>query len=262
MARYPRYLTFKDGELERLLLQAGIAPEGESSRSDNGGDSRKRRLKDVVERHSGAVTYPDGTTGVFHYQRCSDAWHVLRYVHLGHEGKSTYLPSQRITERLPNTVAAIEAIEAAAQNLADSAFQGGIDAERQFFQRASSPSGEKPTEKPQMKAKRAARLAGKYVLCHPLGPQGDNLLPISEAFDSLTAAIAAWEAQGNTALVIGCCHRFRRRWERPRYNPLHAKPDYGKQPTPVGGEEEAEEEELPMPGSDFLPDRERDEDEE
>jgi hypothetical protein len=265
VANFPRYLTFKEGELEKTLEGMGASPHAATALRTNGSGRGG-----LLERHTCPVTYPDGTTGVCHYTRCAATWRVFRYEHLGVDGKATHLPSQRTTERIPDTVMAVTE---AAERLATTAFREAVRNEQEFFRRATSLSGAKPTEKPQMKAKRAAQLGGQYSLCQPLGP---NLLPVTDAFDTLEAANAAWEAQSNQSLVVACCCRFRRRWERPRYNPLHARADYPPlyaAPLPLSSPsavslirdgagsdgKEAEEEDSPMPGSDFAPESEEEE---
>lgn len=262
MASYPRYLTYKEGELEATLEQMGVSPTTAGTLRANG-----TGRKALLERHTCPVLYPDGATGVCNYTRCAPNWRVFRFEYLGADGKGTHLPSQRSTERIADEV---KAVVAAAERLAVTAFREAITQEREYFRRATSFPGAHRTAKPQMKAKRAAQLAGKYALCQPLG---ENLLPVSETFETLNAANNAWEAQNNRNLVVACCNRFRRRWERLRYNALHARADYPalcpapavpSTPTAVsptqdetGWEDEGDEE--AMPGSDFTPEPEQEE---
>ena len=105
MANFPRYLTFKEGELEKTLEGMGASPHAAHSIRTNGSG----RGSSLLERHTCPVVYPDGTTGVCNYTRCASTWRVFRYEHLGADGKATYLPSQRTTERIPDSVSAVVA---------------------------------------------------------------------------------------------------------------------------------------------------------
>lgn len=223
---YPRYLTYKAGELEAELARLGDTPAQTAYRlrvRDAGSDpsaplDRQRRLKE----YDCPVSFPDGTTGTCRYQRLAPAWHVFRYEHTGADGTTRFLPRRTLAQGMENTV---PAIEAAAQQHAAKAFAEAIEQERTlYFQRAMAPSKAKP-ERPQMKAKRAKDLAGRYALCQPVG---EMLLPVTSPVASLEEANAAWIAEDNHQLVVACCCRWSRRWERPRYNPFHAHPDYPK----------------------------------
>lgn len=216
---YPRYLTFKEGELESTLAHLGATPETATALK---GQAPGRSV--LVKSHTCIVSFPDGTEGKCTYTRCGPSWHLFRFEHTGRDGKMTPLPVQYVTERIENNV---KAIEENAHKRAESAFTVAILREQKdWFCRAVSPTRSTPIH-PQMKAIKAKELAGRYALCQRVG---NTLIPVSNSFETMAEAVTAWREHTKhelvIGLVIGCCCRFRRRWEEPRLNPLHADSRY------------------------------------
>ncbi len=96
-----------------------------------------------------AVSFPDGTSGVCKYMRGGPTWHVFRFEQEGNEYKAvvpfasatrpSYLPTRNCTERMANTIAAIEA---KAAELASMAFAEAVALEhKDRFKRAIAPTG-------------------------------------------------------------------------------------------------------------------------
>lgn len=226
MGKSPRYMTYKTGELEATLRD--LDPRGRrfggGASRDGMGSETGRSATGLITAHSCPVSYPDGTAGICRYTRAGPAWHVFRFEHTGkRSGKTASLPVQNETERVPNTIAAIEE---AAHRLASRAFSAAARQEqRDYFQRATPPFHHKAEsgEHPQMKTKEAKEASGKYALCLRVGR---SLLPTGDTWNTLEEAVTAWQASGNLSLVIGCCCRWKRRWEEPVYNPLHADSRY------------------------------------
>lgn len=219
---YPRYTTFKAGELETAVHELGQRSGSPITREAAGhlASGHTSGRKGLRKNHDCSVSFPDGIQGACHYLRCGPAWHQFRYEHVSPDGAFRSLPTQWETRRLENSIAVIEET---AIRLATLAFEDAILRERKdYFQRAIAPS-KMGCSRPQMKAKRAKELAGRYALCQPVGTL---LIPVAATFLTLEEAITAWQGQSNHALVIACCCRWSRRWERPRFNPLHAYPDY------------------------------------
>jgi hypothetical protein len=248
MGQYPRYTTFKEGELEAALEKMGasgyLANEVRAGGTVRGGGP----AGGLQKSHVCTVAYPDGTEGVCRYTRGGPTWHLFLFEHTGRDGKTTFLPRQTTTFRLENRVAVIEE---KARDLAGHAFAAACRQERELFQRASLGLGSKPVGRPQMKVSRAKELAGKYALCQAVGHM---LIPVTAPFESLEEANAAWEQGSDHHLVVACCFRRDRVWKRLRYNPLHARPDYPRpgrdtedgetSPTEVTCDDETEEEDL------------------
>lgn len=236
MGKLARYTTYREGELEATLRR--LDPQGQHQHPATGlgnlvspGTGRSR--SGLVISHCCNVAYPDGATGTCRYTRGGPAWHIFRFEHTGRNGKTTPLPVQYETERIGNTVAAIEGCS---RKLAPRAFTDAVKREqREHFRRAvppfehSSQNAKCPQAAnaaaafPQMKVKEAKEAAGKYALCLRVGC---SLLPTGQTWDTLDEAAAAWRDGGNSTLVIGCCCRWKRRWEEPEFNPLRADPAY------------------------------------
>ena len=226
MATYPRYLTFRQDELEARLRE--LDPTGQfpvssltaptSNAIGSAGLPGRGRL---LKSHSCPVSFPDGQTGTCAYTRGGPAWHLFRFTH-GTGNAATLLPVLHMTERVGNDPGSIEE---AAKRLASVAYTAAVRRERtEYFQRASEGGGRKRRpERCQMKMERAKQLAGKYALCRALGTTaGGKLLPVSGTFESLDAVNEAWREKGDRNLVVACCNRLDRCWEMPRYNPLYA----------------------------------------
>ncbi len=220
---YPRYTTYKPGELEQTLRQ--IAPDSDAAAvadalSEASFSSRSARL---LKEHSCAVTYPDKREGQCRYERLGPGYHRFDFTH----EDGTRLSREWWSRPLPNTK---EAIEHAAEELAPRAFATASERERrEYFCRASeSHARTKQPDRFQMSAERAKHLAGKYALCQPLD---DALVPVSASFVSLEAANEAWQEKSDRRLVstpavsvvVACCNRLDRCWERPRFNPLYGE---------------------------------------
>lgn len=225
---YPRYTTYKPGELEQTLRQ--VAPGSDAAAvagalSEASFSSRPARL---LKEHSCSVTYPDKREGHCRYERLGPGYHRFDFTH----EDGTRLSREWWSRPLPNTK---EAIEHAAQELVPVAFATAMERERrEYFCRASeSHERTKQPERFQMSMERAKKRAGTYALCQPLGA-GDALVPVSAAFVSLEAANEAWREKGDRRLVVACGNRLDRCWERPRFNPLYGEfPDLnGLDPRP------------------------------
>jgi len=232
MPTYPRYLTYRQDELEARLRE--LDPTGHttvtsftaaaataSSGSASAGITGRSRL---IKSHSCPVCFPDGKTGTCAYTRGGPAWHIFRFTHgmgNGMNGVGTTLPAQHLSERLGNDRASIEA---AAKRLAGAAYRDAVQRERkEYFQRASEGGGRKRRpECCQMKADRARALAGRYAVCQRVG---NRLLPIGGTHERLEDANAEWRERQDRNLVVACCNRLDRCWEVPRYNPLYAEFD-------------------------------------
>lgn len=95
---------------------------------------------------------------------------------------------------------------------------------REYFARASEGMGRIwLPERFQMTAARAKEIGGRYALCIPIGDASERFLPLSNIFDTMEAANAAWRERGDTRLVVACGNRLDRCWGRPRLNPLYAE---------------------------------------
>ena len=234
---FARYTTFKEGELEATLH--GLDPTGQNRCFGAG-----RSKTGLIKSHNCTVTYPDATTGACSYLRAGPNWHVFRFEHTStRSGKTAMLPVQNETERIGNTLAIIEET---AQRLASDAFVEAAEREnRDYFRRVLPPppykmaqgdrsagecSAEALTENPQMKAKAAKQAAGRYALCIRVGK---SLLPTGNSWETLAEAVEAWKSGSDLSHVIGCCCRFKRRWEEPSYNPLHGDSRYPRPPLPL-----------------------------
>jgi hypothetical protein len=208
---FPRGLTLSEAERVHVT-----APRGNS----------------LVKQHECAVTFPDGSRGTCCYERLGPAYHRFDYRY----GDGAPLPRQWWTKPLSNTIASIEA---AAQARADAAFTAAIESERRDrFARVSEPTDGSRKKRPElyrMDAKTAKAQGGKYALCQPLG---NHLLATSRLFDKIGEANDAWKQAGNPALVVACCNRLDRRWEVPKYNPLHQEHDFRHTTQTAKGEAE------------------------
>lgn len=215
MVKQLRYTTFAPGELEARLRE--LAPKGTLitplsllNGNGNGGNGAAS-----VKAHCTKVRYPDGREGECRYERGGAQWHVF---HCGYDNQP--LPRQIWMQSLRNDVASIES---KAQEMAEAAYREAIVRERQdYFARASEPSDGSRKRNPalyRLSAGRAKEWAGKYALCQTIGQTLSSSGPV---FETLDAANAAWQKQGDTALVVGCCNRLDRCWQLPRFNPLYA----------------------------------------
>ena len=221
MATYPRYLTFRQDELEARLREldpTGHFPVTSLTAAPASGSAGLPGRGRLLKSHSCPVAFPDGQEGTCAYTRGGPAWHLFRFTH-GTGNDATLLPVLHMTERVGNDPGSIEE---AAKQLASAAYTAAIRRERtDYFQRASEGGGRKRRpERCQMKTERARQLAGKYALCRSMG--GERLVPVSATFESLDAVNEAWREKGDRNLVVACCNRLDRCWELPRYNPLYA----------------------------------------
>ncbi len=212
---FPRYTTFKPGELEKRLheMAPGQVPCPELS-AELAAAAFPARPGRLLKEHCCTVTYPDGREGACRYERLGPACHRFGFTN---SEDGAFVSREYWTRPLQNTR---PAIEEKAKEMAAVAFTSAMERERkEYFCRASEGAGRvKHPERYQMTAERAKQMAGKYALCQPVG---SALVPVSAAFASLEAANAAWKARGDTRLVVACCCRLDRCWERPRYNPLY-----------------------------------------
>lgn len=241
---YPRYTTYTPEELERTLARYRHigAREGADATVPSSGRTR------LIKSHECCVTYPDGTSGTCRYTRGGPTWHVFEFTHEANQlkqlvyGRTISLPRRNVTERMANTIAAIEA---KAAEIAQAAYAKAIARERdERFKRATLPAGfnryapqsknrnsgeTAPVPLPQMSVKRAKELAGKYALCLKIGADdSQRFLPsLNLMFDTIEQANDAWRQHEHRARrFVACACRFSRQWELPLYNPLHAEPEY------------------------------------
>lgn len=253
---YPIYTTYTEEELQQAFAKLShIGTDGRSSGNHayfakNGSASRGSRGSKLLKSHECSVTFPDGTSGLCKYTRGGPTWHVFRFEQEGDGFKAvvpfasatrpSYLPTRNCTERMANTVTAIEA---KAAELAQAAFAEAIAQEhKDRFKRAIAPNGynryrlngaAQQAANPQMSVKRAKEMAGKYALCLRLG-SGDNLrfIPCTgidnrDVFDTLDEVNEAWQKHEHRARrYVACLCRYARQWELPVYNSLHAEPEY------------------------------------
>lgn len=222
MGQSPRYTTFREGELEATLQR--LDPQGHPKGTITGTSGSMQRSKSgLVTSHVCTVMYPDATSGTCRYTRGGPAWHIFRFEHTGRDEKTTSLPVMHETQRIGNTLALIEEH---AQTLSAKAFTEAIAREqRDYFRRALPPPLYKvaPGEHAQMKVKESKLVAGQYALCIRVGR---SLLPTGTTWSTLPEAVTAWKKLDDVPCAIGCCCRWKRRWEEPRFNPLHADPGY------------------------------------
>jgi|GEM_PF-2555979 hypothetical protein len=172
------------------------------------GTPPQKRRAALLKALSFQAVYPDGNEGSCQYTRYGPAWHLFEYAH-----PAGPLPRQYSTERIANEA---EAVEAKGKELAPKAFSEAIELERRDrFARATWPYGQKPDPSLYvLSPKDAKALGGKYALCLPL-PSG-KLVRSSAVFATLDEANHAFSEVGDRRLIVACCCRLNRRWERPR----------------------------------------------
>lgn len=255
---YPIYTTYTEEELQQAFAKLShIGTNGGSTGNHaylakNGSASRGGRGSRLIKSHECSVSFPDGTMGLCKYTRGGPAWHVFAFEQAGIDYKallpfpsawrSVRLPTRNCTERMDNTIAAIEA---KAVELANVAFAEAVAREsRDRFKRAVSPTHynrygvDNPatrTPSAQMSVKRAKEMAGKYALCLRIG-SGDSFRFIpctgvnnSDVFESLDEANAAWkDSIHRSRRFVACLCRYSRQWELPVYNPLYGDTAYAE----------------------------------
>ncbi len=215
MPSFPQNTTFKPGERE--ALEASLRPSigGESTPLQEAWRPAQRGSK-LIKEHTCPVTYPDGLEGFCRYERQAPTFHRFRFLDANRQVIATVWHS----DRLPS---AVEAIEKKAVESIPAAFTEIVERERkEYFARASEyPGRSKRPERFQMSPERAKEIGGKYALCVPMGEKGEKLLPVTETFETLEAANAAWRDKGDTRLVVACGNRLDRCWEKPKRNTLY-----------------------------------------
>ena len=213
----PRYTTFQPGELEAelkaLALKTGVVSDVPNAWEVKRHNPLHFRLHDC------AVTFPDGTSGTCHYTRQGPSWHIMRFRHDCGE-----LPLTYHSEPLGRDA---DSIEAMCQEKAAVAFGYGIKQEQKDAKRAQPPwtgYGKRKADPAtfQLSHERSVALGGKYALCLKLCPSG-KLLAVSETFETLDEANAAWRERGDTDLIVALAVRWSRRWTVPRFNSLYAE---------------------------------------
>lgn len=213
MPQYPRFTTFKPGELEQCLKE--IAPQANFSLPLHTGAGKGRQI--LWKNHTFAVTFPDGQEGTCKYERSGPQWHLFSFRY----ADGTAMPRQSTAHRLANDVVTIET---KGRELAASCYQEAIREERRdYFQRASEPSDKsrkKRPEKVRMKAAKAREWAGLYTVC---ARSGEHLIPIGTLYQSIEKANADWRERSDARLVVGCCNRLDRCFDLPKFNPLYAE---------------------------------------
>jgi hypothetical protein len=213
-ASFPTHVTLSDEE--RAKIGIGSIPGSGSLTTTTARGNRSRLLK----HHQGSVTFPDNTEGTFCYERLAPTWHRFHFRY----GDNDRIPRQYLSDLLTNDP---RAIERKAQELAEQAYRDAIERERkEYFCRASESEGRKRRRLGfQFRADRAKVIQGKYALCVKVG---QRLIPVSELFDDIYQAHAAWREQKH--LVIGCANRLDRVWQEPKFNPAHADGHPRKEP--------------------------------
>jgi hypothetical protein len=226
MAKFPRYTSFKPGELETALREiapdAIFVPTGQAS-----GPSPHSRL---IKEYTFAVTYPDGVEGSCRYERGGPTWHLYHFLYRN----GAPLPRQTVTSRLGNDIASIEA---KGRERVAACYQEAIRREREtYFQRASEPSDGSRKKRPDrycMKADKAKELSGLYAVCRVTR---ERLWVEGTMYRDLEKANAEWRERGDIRLVVACCNRLDRCWEVMRFNPLYAEVDPRDRFFGTGGE--------------------------
>ena len=173
-----------------------------------------RTRKPLLKALDCAVDYPDGASGLCHYDRLGPAYHSFTFTRGEDKRPLSHLFG---IERIANTE---ESIAAKCQDLAQAAFWRAVEQERRdWFARATLKAGSSRTVDPhtfRMSTFRAKALGGKYSLCVPVGTA---LVPASPTYDTLREACNTWE-NNHRHLVVGCCSRLDRNWQLPHLNPL------------------------------------------
>lgn len=145
-ASFPRYITFREGELHEALHK--LDAEGKyplpdlsntTTRDSSTVNSGNRRTR-LIWNHECSVTFPDGREGTYRYTRGGLQEHLARYEYKRAESIEL-LPVQNVGEKLENTY---PAIEAAAKENAAAAFAEAVVRERKdYFKRASENASRK-----------------------------------------------------------------------------------------------------------------------
>jgi hypothetical protein len=78
MPQYPRFTTFKPGELEACLKE--IAPQASFTLPLSGGGGNRRGI--LLKTHTFSLTFPDGQPGTCRYEREGPAWHLFYYTYV------------------------------------------------------------------------------------------------------------------------------------------------------------------------------------
>jgi len=213
MSRFPRYTSFKFGEIERLL--AGMTKEGTFPSPPH-----RRGHSTLVREFSCTVTFPDGREGECHYDRRAPAWHLFRYQYC----EGIWMPYVDWSFRLDGGESVIQT---KAQELAEQSYRLAIAKERkEYFQRASEPSDgsrKRTPEKYRLSAATAKADAGYYAVCKQSAGGVHILSPV--LYKDIENANTEWRERGDTTLRVLCCNRLDRCFELPRYNPLYKEYD-------------------------------------
>jgi hypothetical protein len=176
----------------------------------------------LLKAHSCAVSYPDGADGAVAYERLGPACHRFEFRY----SNGAILSRRYLTRPLGNTPADIEA---KAREMAESAFLEAIEHERRdYFARVSEPTDGSRRKNPlryQVKPAEAKQHGGRYALCLLIGTR---LVRMSATVKTIAEANDLWQKRGDPNLVVACCNRLDRKWEVPRYNPLHKQHDFRK----------------------------------
>jgi hypothetical protein len=214
MRRFPRYTTFRFGELEQALSQ--LTKKGAWPSAPN-----RRGASPILRELTCAVTFPDGREGKCTYDRRAANWHLFRYQYCD----DVWMPYVNWGFRLEGGE---EEIRAKAQELAAEAYRLAILREKKdYFQRASEPSDgsrKRDPTKYQLSSAAAKANAGYYAVCKPLSRGGAYILsPV--LYKDIESANQEWRERHDTRLHVLCCNRLDRCWELPRYNTLYAEHD-------------------------------------
>jgi hypothetical protein len=214
MSRFPRYTTFKCGELEQALSH--LTKKGAWPYSPP-----RRGRSPILRELTCTVTFPDRREGKCTYDRRALNWHLFRYQYCD----DVWMPYVNWSVRFEGSE---EEIRVKAQELAADSYRLAILREKKdYFQRASEPSDgsrKRAPHKYQLSSAAARANAGYYAVCKPLSGGGAYILS-PRLYKDIETANEEWRERGDTRLQVLCCNRLDRCWELPRYNTLYAEHD-------------------------------------
>ena len=232
MAKFARYSTFKDGELQHLLRQLGgnTAVRSEVAATTAGASVTKKSKTGLIEEAFVTVCYPDATPGRVHMLRSAGGAYWAEWYH-GPKEKRLCRQSMQVKD--PKSLVSLCET---AQEYAPHSYRLGMELEKkEYFLRASetpsSPRKKRP-ELYQITPAQSKELAGKYAICTYSG------LRIHGPYDTIEKANEVWLALSDgSRMAVMCCNRLDRCWQCPTLNPLYSDDrtkHWGRQGEPFG----------------------------